>query len=534
MRGREAAFDTALLAMILFLVLASPLALGAVHPQIVPIFEWLCLVLVLTFVLRAAWVPPVHGPAEGPDGGPSPRSRFTLMGHGLVRTGIEIPLLLFVALVAFQLLPIPPSILRLVSPATARLYESSLPGYGSPEGVDFSKVGSFLLGAGHDEVVGRILGSGGAVPVSWGTSASSLRPVSIYPYATLSRLMILLSLLGLFVVSVNTLRGRTIIDRVMRVVVLLGFGLSVFGIVQRLSWNRKIYWLLDVDPGASPFGPFINHNHFAAFLAMIVPVAAGMLMDEARKVAPRRGPGARPSAFALLGPEPFARMLLAAFVVGVMVGALVLSASRGATLALGASILAYGSYLAFRRGIGRREAVVALVLLVTAGAVSFWLGIGPLAHKLQAIGDVESEPSLLSRIVGWRTTIGIAEGHPLFGTGLGTFSESWSHVYPAGTSSVWHEAHNDYLQLLSETGVAGAVLFVAAFGIFAFRYLRPRLAGSGGDEPYAIHGIAVGIVAVAIHSIVDFPLQINACAILLVVMSSLLIAWRRGAEATSA
>ena len=48
-----------------------------------------------------------------------------------------------------------------------------------------------------------------------------------------------------------------------------------------------------------------------------------------------------------------------------------------------------------------------------------------------------------------------------------------------------------------------------------------------------VHGIVVGIAAVALHSIVDFPLQINACAVLFVVLSGLLVAYRKRTEAVA-
>jgi len=529
-QGREAAFDAAILGAILFLVVATPLALGSVHPLVVSILEWACLALLLLWIVRSVWVPPPD-PSPGPEGGAATR-RLSLFGHPLAATGIEIPVALFLAVVVLQLLPLPASIVRLISPSTAGLFEASLPGWGTPQDIDFGKTGSFLLGPGHDGVVKKIISSPGALPIDVTTTSSSFRPLTIYPYATFNRLLVLLALFALFTVVVNTIRSRSRIRSVVRTLVLLGFGLSVFGILQRLAWNGKIYWLVDLDEGASPFGPFINHNHFASFLGMIVPVAAGMMMDEARGVLPgsRRSSA---SAFAFHGPEPFARLILKAFIVAVMIAAMVFCASRGAVLALGLALVFYGGSLAMRGRVGRGEALFALVLLALAAGLSLWLGIGPLAQKLQAFGSVENEPSLLARVVGWRYTLRIIGSYPLLGTGLGTFSEAWRGFYPAGTSYIWHEAHNDYLQLFSETGLAGMSIFVAALAIFAWRYLLPGVTARGLNDTYAIHGIAVGIFAVALHSLVDFPLQINACAVLLVVMAGVLIAHRRRKESAA-
>lgn len=227
-----------------------------------------------------------------------------------------------------------------------------------------------------------------------------------------------------------------------------------------------------------------------------------------------------------VGSEPLARLTLAAFVVAVMAGAMVLAASRGAVLALAAAAILYGGALAYRGRIGRAETVVAVLLLAAAIGVSAWLGAGPLAAKLKAIGDVETEPSLFSRVIGWQWTVAIAGDHPLLGTGLGTFADAWTRYYPPGTTGVWREAHNDYLQLLAETGAVGLVLFAIGFGIFLWRYILPGVLSRRRMDSYAFHGVAVGILAAAAHSIVDFPLQVTACAVLFVLLGGLLVVYR--------
>jgi O-antigen ligase len=223
--------------------------------------------------------------------------------------------------------------------------------------------------------------------------------------------------------------------------------------------------------------------------------------------------------------------MLAGFVVAVMAAALAFSASRGAALALAAAVVLYGGALAAQGRVGRWEGVSAVILIAFAAGLSLWLGAGPLAEKLRAIGEIEHEPSLLSRVTGWQWTVKIITDHPLVGTGLGTFAEAWSRYYPPGTAGVWHEAHNDYLQLLSETGAAGFVIFLAATGMFAWRYLLAGVLGRKRGDPYAIHGVAIGLISAALHSVVDFPLQITACAALFVSLAGLLVAWRHRPEA---
>ncbi len=533
MRLRAAAFDALLRGGVLFLVIATPLALGTTGDTSQAAFQCLALALGLVWVLRAVWIPPALPRAAFAGGGsqaqdPGRGFPLHLFGHRLVRTGLGLPVLLFLAVVAAQLAPLPAPIVRLLSPSTHRLQADSLPGLAAGEAVDFAGMGSFLLGPGHDGVVERILDAPGETPSSLQARASSLRTLSIYPHATVARLALLLCLGILFVVALHAFTRRSQVDRLLRAVVLYGFALAIFGIIQRLSWNGKIYWLLPVDPAASPFGPFVNHNHFAALLVMIVPIATGTLMDEARDVLAGGGGRRR---FASLGAEPLARLLLAAFVVGVMASAVVLSASRGAVLALVAALGLHGALLAARRRIGKPEALVALSLVLVALALSFWLGLGPLAGKLRVLGDVEAEPSLFSRLLGWRATLEIISGSPLLGTGLGTFPQAWKQYYPMGTAAVWHEAHNDYLQVLAEAGGIGFAIFAVALGIFAWRHLRPGMLGLGEGRSLAMHGAVTGIVAVALHSFVDFPLQIVGCAVPFVVLSAVVISRQENAEA---
>jgi len=53
----------------------------------------------------------------------------------------------------------------------------------------------------------------------------------------------------------------------------LGFFVSVFGILQHLTFNGKLYWFRVMRYGGYAFGPYVNHNHFAGFAEILIPVA---------------------------------------------------------------------------------------------------------------------------------------------------------------------------------------------------------------------------------------------------------------------
>jgi len=52
-----------------------------------------------------------------------------------------------------------------------------------------------------------------------------------------------------------------------------GFLISIFGILQHLTFNGKLYWFREMRYGGIPFGPYVNRNHFAGFVELILPLA---------------------------------------------------------------------------------------------------------------------------------------------------------------------------------------------------------------------------------------------------------------------
>src|SRR5882672_10029349 len=121
MGGRAAAFEAVILALIILILVGSALALGAVHPQVVAIFEFAELALVLIWIVRAVWVPPLPPPSGSDPSGGARRHGLTLFGHPIVASGLGIPILCFAIVVALQVVPLPPAVLRAFFPENARL-----------------------------------------------------------------------------------------------------------------------------------------------------------------------------------------------------------------------------------------------------------------------------------------------------------------------------------------------------------------------------------------------------------------------------
>jgi len=541
----EAILDMMCEGGLIALLVFTPFAFGTVHTWAISLAQAGVLCLFSIWLVRVIWSRPASRPTRPAQGD---ADVVGILGYRFNRTRLAAPIALFLAIVVFQLVPLPSPVLRVVSPASADTFDRSLPGYATGGPVDFNGFESWL--AGDDAgVVRRILEAPGAIPVEPRLVRSSARPLSIYPFETATRLIMMVALLMAFIVAANGIRARAAIERIWWIVIIVGLAMSVLGMVQRLQWNGRVYWFYPVAEGASPYGPFLNHNHFAAYLEMAIPLAVVMFLCRLAGLQGRRPAGAAAPdsgaagpeglrAVIRRGPEPLARLGMSAFAAIVMLAALVLSGSRGAIVSLAAATLVYGAVMLARRQIGRIEWIVALAILAAGIGFSSWVGLERVAEtgrRLASVTEFESEPSLSARVLGWRYTLRIVRDYPVLGSGLGTFAQAWLHYYPPGTANIWKEAHNDYLQVGAETGLAGLAALcwglIAFFKRYLFRDTRGAAIVSTGD-PYLRHGIAIGLLSILFHSWVDFSLQVAAIALLFVVLAGILVGeTARSAEA---
>lgn len=215
-------------------------------------------------------------------------------------------------------------------------------------------------------------------------------------------------------------------------------------------------------------GFFANENHFSSLIYMMIPVFAWRTLAKARQ------------------PLLFAGGLL------VMLAVLFAAGSR-AGMAI-ATTLAVVSLLWFApaRPSRRLNAAVLLVGVFAIAVIAWQFGFGSAIE-----GDL--------RMVFYRTTLRAIADHWLFGSGLGTFT----FVYPAyqHTNSIVsvyaNHAHDEYLEIWLETGIAGLALITAFAALLAGSFARSRLAEAA----------FISVVAVMLHSLVDYPLRTFAIAI---------------------
>lgn len=275
----------------------------------------------------------------------------------------------------------------------------------------------------------------------------------------------------------------------------LGFVVSVFGILQHLTFNGKLYWVREMRYGGIPFGPYVNRNHFAGFVELVVPPGlAALVMGKVRR-----------DQWMLVG-------VLTLF----PIAALFFSASRGGIISFFVEILLLLVLIWIGREERKQLLVGALVVLLAGGLVT-WLGVGEAMERFSSYREFEVRND--KRVSMANDTWRIFLEHPLIGTGMGTFQGVFPKYETLYDGKVVNHAHNDYLELLSETGIAGGLccgLFLGTLFIMGIGRVRHR---TSALQATLQMGALVSCSGLLTHSLVDFNLHIPSNALLFFLLS---------------
>ena len=443
-------------------------------------------------------------------------------------------------IIAIQLLPMPPSLLKFVSPGGYSAYSEALPGWPERSVYGWVNARSTSSDAHRQpqpaEEEGRF---GAAVPfrpdrersAAVGSArllARAWLPVSVAPEITERALLKVLAYLVIFSVvlfytsdSGNDSRFDTTF---VTVVLLTGLTIGLIGLSQPMFSNGKPLWIFhpydwgDGLPwGDRLFGTFANPDHYADYLAMAWSFAVAGLVF--------------PSIFGFAR-NKFAGPLLFGTVGATVLAALIGTASRGGWLgAFGATltILWYANRLPIGarpwftryRYAGKRLLVAASLGFGILCAALFFTNVASRTEASGRASDLVRRESLTQRLEPARNSLSMSAQMPLLGAGMG----SWPLIYPRYSSPPWNgmfmnAAHDEYAQFTSEMGLVG--LLVVGFAVwFAVRILRRSVVS---PEAAGISACCAGAVAaIGLHSIFDFPLRIPANALLAVACLALLL-----------
>lgn len=397
-----------------------------------------------------------------------------------------------------------------------------------------------------------LLAVGLAQSLAFADSAGRTSSLSVDVEATRATVLALLFLLVSFVIAGNFFEGRERLRSLIHFLIIYGLMMALFALVQHFTWNGRFYWLRpDTAERSMPFGPFVNRNHFAGYMELLMPLPVAMVITHAARRDTR---------------------LFHVFAAAMMGVAAVVSLSRGGMVSIAAEMIfiamlsVCGNRTQRRRDTATRrhgktsmrksslEEVIpasprrrvwvsfhpsALTILLAALIVAgiFWIGSEPVVNRLlpsqAASAHSNTETFFTSRGWIWRDTVAMIRANPFLGVGLGAYETAYP-IYSRddgslllGQSYAVDRSHNDYLQILADCGFVG-VAIALWFIVLVFRAVAR---GVKSRDPL-MAGIALGcgasIFGILVHSLFDFNLQLPSNALLFLLLAA--VASRTGAS----
>jgi len=305
------------------------------------------------------------------------------------------------------------------------------------------------------------------------------------------------ALLALFFLCVQSYRTRAQWRNFVWFLLSFGFAVSLFAILQHFTFNGKLYWVRELKYGGIPFGPYVNRNHFAGLMELLIP------------------PGL---AIQILGAERRDQLPLVTLFTLLPIGALFLSASRGGIIGFVAEV----GFLVILIVARRREKKVlfaAAVILTLAAILVSWLGIGRALDRFASYKKLEASEG--RRVEMLHDSLRIYRDHPILGTGLGTLQEVFPLYETLYDGLVVNHSHNDYAEALAETGSIGGLCGLA-FLVLLFWTSWKILNLEGDPRSFAYHtGALVACLGLLVHAGVDFNFHIPSNALIFLLQSAL-------------
>jgi len=394
---------------------------------------------------------------------------------------VSICLLGLVLLTALQLVPLPESVVRFVSPTRAAWHRTLTP-----------ELPELLPGEADSATLAR----------------PTRLPLTLSPAATEDLLVELLAVFLAYAAARNFVvpgHEAGAFRRLAWAGFVTGAALALLGLAQHLSGTRTlIYWR--VDGGGPVFGPFANKNHFAFQVHLFGGLAAGLFLCVAR-----RGNWRVPVGLALLGG------------LGLMAAGVAFSQSRGGMLAgFVAACLTVAVACSVRRerqfgSLGSPGWVLVIGVVVVAVALISWFGWSAVADRLLTLGNGATD----GRETSWRAAFPLVGKFPAVGVGGGGIARAEPLVRTRTDFALeFNTLDNEYLEALVEGGIVRCALtlslaFFAVWAAVAAYRRDPRKP----DAPLLL-GCVFGLSAVAIQSAVDFGIHIPSISLAAAVVAA--------------
>lgn len=346
------------------------------------------------------------------------------------------------------------------------------------------------------------------IPFGWGREAGGVSgiPLTISqdPYATQIAVIHLIALLIYFAAATAFIDSGKRLRTIVYLITIFGFAFAFFAIIQEVLSPTKIYGIYEPRM-AKPFGSFVNRHNFAAYMEMAMALPLGLFFTGALEKDKR---------------------LLYLTAIALMGVALFMSGSRGGTVSIVAGIIFLVMITTKFEGPGKYALRIGGALVLVLGIIIGTMLLGGESSLTRFAESTTMKDPSTSRTHIWNATLGIIAQNPILGAGLNAFGVAYTGQDTFNGMERAEQAHNDYLQTLSDAGIVGG-LIGAAFLVLLFRTGFQSIKTHDKFRRGVAAGALAGCFAILVHSMFDFVLHTTAIAVLFLTLMALVVVSRK-------
>jgi len=402
---------------------------------------------------------------------------FTGAG-GLRHRAVAVPLAVLLASVAAQLIPLPRSVVAQLSP--------------SRDAVDFER----LLTTADRRDPGPVSNASGNAP----------RPLSIAPTRTWFGLGFLAAF-ALLVLGASGALSIVGVTSLSRAIAILGVVVAFLGIYQTTTTTDGLYSIYVPLSPVHRSAPFINRNHQAGWLAMVLALTLGAFAGELARGMRGIRPNWRDRLLWFSGRDANVALLLLFASLVVAIGILTSRSRSGAGIML-LTFMAFAAVTGLKQPSRIRRTLATFSVILVAGIVIV-TSASPVLVRLAET----SWTTLDGRLPLWSDSARILADFQLTGTGFNTYGVSMLHYQTLRDGYRYIEAHNDYLQMAIEGGLLVGLPFLLVLVVLVAEIRRRFREAADDTRTYWIRmGAVIGLAVIAAQSVVDFTLQMPGAA----------------------
>jgi len=348
-------------------------------------------------------------------------------------------------------------------------------------------------------------------------------PLSVAPWATVEAAAAL-AVAGILALTASRMAAtRSGLPALLIILAATGALLGLLGLATEPGLPAKVLMIRDNTGRGSPYGPFVNHNHFALAIELSFPAALALFLAAARHI---RVPGESRRAAAVT-------MLVTGTAIAVSLAALLRTGSRGGVL-----FLAAGGLLTFPLWSRRRRhqpwiwAMAAVLVFAAATTVLAWNRLPELQDRFKVLISLEGAEGN-TRVDLWAGTVRLWRRSPVVGCGAGAYRYAINLDKPPTGALELRHAHNDWLEWTADTGIAGAAILLGAVVGLMWLLASAKVRRMRFEHRYAVAAAAFALAAMALHELIGFGLQTPLNAHLAAVWTGLIwgVAGRKALKA---